>query len=382
MTLHFDSKMISIKVSPLCALRLLWFTSCSILISQLIWLYLYRDTRQFSTALTSRRNDIKLNFWPVYKPEHYKISDKLKQFHVVSFECVNPTQDGHNADNVLILTPMKDVNDTDLTSYLDILNSLTYPKHLISVGVLVSDSTDEVYHMVVKRMSSLCSTFARVTILRKDYSYRIEHSQRHDIQVQMQRRVILANSRNYLLHSSLRREQYVLWLDSDLLYVPETVIHDLLHLSLPIVTANCKQIRNNTNHSANSTYSILSHYDLNAWKYSNQRLPLRDEQILLQGYYQRDGVGCTREIHLNNFGQRRLSTGQSFKSLERSTSNTILLDAVGGSLLWVFADLHRNGLTFPTVPYRNTIETEGLGQIARSMGIPVIGLPNYIILHK
>ncbi|KAI3630174.1 hypothetical protein MIR68_011609 [Amoeboaphelidium protococcarum] len=367
------------KVSPLCGLRLLWLTLCSIVISQIVWLYLYRDT---SSALTSRRNDNRLDFWPVYKPEHYNISDQLKYSHVDSFDCVKPSQDGHDDNRVLILTPMKDVNDTDLTSYLGILNSLTYPKHLISIGVLVSDSTDEVYHMVVKRMSSLCSTFARVTILRKDYGYRIKHSQRHDIQMQMQRRVILAKSRNYLLQSSLRREQYVMWLDSDIMYVPETVVQDLLRLSLPIVTANCKQIRNNVNHNANSTYSILSHYDLNAWKYSDQRLPLRDDQILLQGYCQPDGVGCTREFHLNNFGQRRLSTGQSFKSLERSTSNATLLDGVGGSLLWVLADVHRNGLTFPTVPFRNTIETEGLGQIARSMEIPVIGLPNYIILHK
>ena len=57
------------------------------------------------------------------------------------------------------------------------------------------------------------------------------------------------------------------------------------------------------------------------------------------------------------------------------------VDAVGGCMLLVNADLHREGLIFPALSYKLLIETEGLAALARDMGITAWGMPNLEILH-
>jgi len=45
------------------------------------------------------------------------------------------------------------------------------------------------------------------------------------------------------------------------------------------------------------------------------------------------------------------------------------------------AALHRGGLRFPEIPYRDLIETEGFGALANDLGIRPVGLPKLEILH-
>ena len=81
---------------------------------------------------------------------------------------------------------------------------------------------------------------------------------------------------------------------------------------------------------------------------------------------------------------------------DRRGSGAIRLDAVGGTMLLVRADLHRDGLVFPPYPYgvesthvrprhpvwgKGEIETEGLGVMAADMGIQCWGLPDLEIIH-
>jgi hypothetical protein len=62
-------------------------------------------------------------------------------------------------------------------------------------------------------------------------------------------------------------------------------------------------------------------------------------------------------------------------------SEQVELDGVGGTALLVDVSLHRAGLRFPERPYRNHIETEGFGLLARDLGVKPIGLPRVEILH-
>ena len=57
------------------------------------------------------------------------------------------------------------------------------------------------------------------------------------------------------------------------------------------------------------------------------------------------------------------------------------LHSVGGAMLLVDASLHRGGLRFPELPYRDLIETEGFGGLARDPGVVPVGLPRVEILH-
>lgn len=49
----------------------------------------------------------------------------------------------------------------------------------------------------------------------------------------------LARARNYLLYSTLRDEDWVLWLDADLRTVPRSLLRDLLAANESIVAADC-----------------------------------------------------------------------------------------------------------------------------------------------
>jgi hypothetical protein len=57
------------------------------------------------------------------------------------------------------------------------------------------------------------------------------------------------------------------------------------------------------------------------------------------------------------------------------------LDSVGGTMLLVRANLHRDGLLFPPFPYKLHIETEGLAMMAKDMGHRCWGLPDLRIVH-
>lgn len=62
--------------------------------------------------------------------------------------------------------------------------------------------------------------------------------------------------------------------------------------------------------------------------------------------------------------------------------DVIELDAVGGTMLLIKADLHRKGVHFPSHPYKHLIETEGLAAMAQDMGYTCWGLPKVVIHHS
>ena len=141
---------------------------------------------------------------------------------------------------------------------------------------------------------------------------------------------------------ALNDEDWVLWIDVDVVAYPASVIETFLASGKDIVHPNCVL-----------QYGQRS-FDLNAW---------RDK-----GRYHLD--------QLKNQGE------------------LVPLDAVGGTMLWVRADHHRNGLIFPAFPYglanpkirtrnywKGEIETEGLGMMAADMGIQCWGMPQLEIRH-
>jgi len=81
---------------------------------------------------------------------------------------------------------------------------------------------------------------------------------------------------------------------------------------------------------------------------------------------------------------------------KRGADGPVRMDSVGGTMLLVKADLHRDGLIFPPYKYgvestrmrnphlvwgQGEIETEGLAMMAADMGVQCWGLPDCEILH-
>jgi hypothetical protein len=246
-------------------------------------------------------------------------------------------------DHLLILTPIKNAAKY-LDGYFVALATLTYPARLLSLGFLESDSTDSTYAEIQQRLPALEKTYRRVSLWKKDFGFQNPPGvPRWAWYLQVARRRVMAKSRNHLLFHALDDEAWVLWLDVDVIEYPPDVVETLLATGKEIVHPNCV-----------SEYGGKS-FDLNAW---------RD-----QG-----------RIHLHDL---------------RQEGELVKLDAVGGTMLLVKADLHRDGLIFPPFPYGlgnnrirkdnawlGELETEGFGIMASDSGVSCWGMPGLEIMHS
>ncbi len=272
----------------------------------------------------------------------------------------------NSQERILILTPVKDAEGS-LGTYFDNLLRLTYPHANISLGFLESDSRDTTYSIIDARRPELERTFRRARLWKKDFGFEIPRDvPRWTGAIQLQRRIILAKSRNHLLFHALDDEDWVLWLDADVTEYPSDIIQRLLGTGKDIIHPNCVL-----------KYGGKS-YDRNAW---------RDK-----GKY-----------HLDDL---------------RTEGDLVKLHAVGGTMLMIRADIHRDGLVFPPFLYgtrnkrirstnhflanrkemltglarvirnlfrgqwRGEIETEGLGIMADDMGHTCWGMPNLETKHQ
>jgi hypothetical protein len=241
---------------------------------------------------------------------------------------------------VLVLTPVKDAADC-LSCYRRSLSRLTYPSSLISVGLLESDSSDDTFERLTMQLPSLRAAFRRVGLWKQDFGYRLPvGTPRWEPAIQIERRSVLAKSRNHLLFHALDDEDWVLWLDVDVIDYPADIIEQLLATGRDIVHPHCVLERGGPT------------FDCNGWR----------------------GQG---RLHLDDL---------------RREGDIVELDAVGGAMLWVRADIHRDGLVFPPFLYglenpkirpgRGELETEGLGMMAADMGHTCWGMPHLEILHR
>jgi hypothetical protein len=247
-------------------------------------------------------------------------------------------KDDPTKPKILILTPVKDA-EAFIPGYYQRISRLTYPGRRISLGFLESDSRDATYHELQDRLPRLRKHFRRAEVWKKDFGYRIpEGSARWAEHLQAERRSVLAKSRNHLLFHALDDEDWVLWLDVDVIEYPENILERLLAAGKDILQPHC----------------VLEYggpsFDQNAW---------RDHGKLLMQHMRDEG-------------------------------ELVELHAVGGTMLFVRADAHREGLIFPPAPYgrasglareRGELETEGLGIMAREMGYRCWGMPHLEIKH-
>ena len=243
------------------------------------------------------------------------------------------------AQQVLILTPVKDAAHV-LPRYWELLYRLTYPHQSISLGFLEGDSSDRSYDLLRWKIPALQREFRRALLWKRDFGFNLPTGvHRHEEAIQVERRAVIARARNHLLFHALDNEHWVLWIDADLFDYPPDIIDRLLAVGKDIVQPHC----------------VIEYggptFDCNAW--------------VDHGRY-----------HMESFRDRDL----------------VQLDAVGGTMLLVKADLHRDGLVFPPFPYGKEnkrirpghggeIETEGLGVMAYDMGTECWGLPNLEIRH-
>ena len=354
-------------------------------------------------------------------------------------EIVSPSV--HRASNaheglprVLVLTPVKNAY-RHLDRFFSALRNFSYPPHLLSLGIMDSDSEDKPSAALLSELlapSSLAALgmtaediaavrpsgtlakelleaprlvrdagWRRAIVARHDFGYALNTGMRHAENVQGQRREVLARSRNHLLSLALEDEDWVLWLDSDLRWQPTDALERLLaaasarvgsrshHPARQIIVPNCVM-----------KLGGGRSYDLNSWRgphgspgdnataeevIAYHERTFNEKGVLLQGYK------AQGSRYLNHFKRRAKGAPPDVSGRKDTTvwldadaidNSVVRLDAVGGAMLLVYAELHRHGLIFPPFAYRHRIETEGLSMMALDMGVLSWGMPFLEVLHN
>lgn len=255
---------------------------------------------------------------------------------------------GHQ-ETVLILTPVKN-GARHLARYFELLESLDYDPSLVSLGFLVSDSDDGSFEALERRLPELRARFHRVDLMRHDFAFQPETPRWH-VSLQRSRREVLARSRNRLLMACLEAEDWVLWLDVDLVAYPSDIIQQLKSSGKDIVVPCCVRPDGRD-------------YDLNSFRFARDRAASEDPDDIIDGIYQpARGKG---RIYLSEMADEPL----------------VEIDSVGGTALLIRANLHREGLNFPPYAYDGYIETEGLAMMAREMGHRCWAMPKLRIVHS
>ena len=165
--------------------------------------------------------------------------------------------------------------------FFSLVDSLSYPRHLIQIGILVSDSSDRTYERALELADERQYThgtkglrgkgrYAKISVFRKDFAHteaealmKAHEAQameeedtteedgmsnvgkaRHAYALQIPRRRMLARSRSFLLTSALTPEvDYTLWMDVDVVEYEKDLIQTLLSWArrehAEVVVPNC-----------------------------------------------------------------------------------------------------------------------------------------------
>ncbi|OWY90600.1 LOW QUALITY PROTEIN: hypothetical protein PHMEG_00041201 [Phytophthora megakarya] len=245
-----------------------------------------------------------------------------------------------------------------IVDFFNLIGSFNYPKEKISITLLTSSLQE--FNMVKTLFATYIHQYPRLSLIfRNDFAQAgLTRMNRHNHALQAGRRRMLARYRNFALLSTMESwHQHVLWLDADIIAIPADLLPKVVQSGRDIQEPMCVRMRNGK----------LQNYDKNAW------------------------VG--RPAQSAVIQRRELCTGstecQIISQFTRQIQ-TICGIGFGGTMLYVRADIHRQGVMFPTNYVIGSewgregydgIETEGLCYSAHFLGYKCWGMPNDVIQH-
>jgi len=254
---------------------------------------------------------------------------------------------------VTILIPVRD-GETFLRRNIEQVAALSYPHDRMTVLYGEGDSHDRTAETIAAIAADYAGAFAAIGSVRLTRNGpRLERRHRWRAEHQRARRTGLAMARNDLLAAGLETSaDWFLWLDADVVGLPTDLIGQLLAADAKIVTPDCVLEPGGPS------------YDLNAFVDIGTPSRVDYYRHLRGGLFQPPADYWVRR-HLHDL-----------RYLER-----VPLNGVGGTALLVHGDVHRAGLTFPEIPYRDLVETEAFGQLAHDLGVVPVGLPRVEVVH-
>lgn len=254
---------------------------------------------------------------------------------------------------VAIFLPVRD-GARFLESNLALLKRLDYPKDRLRIVYGEGESSDGSAEIIDRLIRDYGSEFAGMERLEIRTGGRsIKRKRRWYPAIQLERRSMIAKARNALISQGLQNgDDWILWIDIDVIEFPPDVLRKLLETGRKIVVPHCVLEAGGPTYDCNSFLDVAEPAASEYYKHFRH------------GLFQPDAdYRCRRRLD----GLRYL--------------DKVPLDGVGGTMLLVAADIHRAGLVFPETPYRDLIETEAFGVLASDLGIRALGLPRLEIIH-
>lgn len=207
----------------------------------------------------------------------------MRHHNYMDLNDLNSTRFGKEAnEHVLVLTPLQN-DEQYLDHYFELLDKTNYPNHLISIGLLVSDSTDDtlekLYNTVHRLQNRWRNRFYEIDVYQKDF--RLDEKP-NDTSLNS-RRATLARAKNFLLTAALREHHsWVAWVDVKLHSYPPTIFSDLMLVDGDVVVPNCLLKRQDDEFWG---------FDRNNWQESDLSLERQqnaaEHEVLMEGniYY-------------------------------------------------------------------------------------------------
>ncbi|OWZ13137.1 hypothetical protein PHMEG_00013599 [Phytophthora megakarya] len=269
------------------------------------------------------------------------------------------------SQSVLIICVFNDAaswgENRSIFDFFSLIESFDYPKEKISIALLTSSMQE--FDMIKKLFQSYISQYSRLSVIfRNDFvqSGLTRGSNRHEVKLQANRRRMIARYRNYALLLTMETwHQHVLWVDADVKVIPPHLLRKMVLSGLDILTPICfSNFRGN-----------WINYDQNAWV--GQRLVRPTDQ------------------NDDDFLPGPLNV-KLLDTVDDKSKPFAPLDSVGATMLYVRADIHRQGVLFPMHYVIGSewgregydgIETEGLCYTAHFLGFKCWGMVNESIQH-
>lgn len=216
-----------------------------------------------------------LNEAVAFSTDNSEYSSKNGQAKFINLNYLEATANAkQEQEHVLILTPLKNA-EAYLERYFELVDRLTYPKELISMAFLVSDTTDETIPILKRKAEEYLNRkdpsqrYHEIAIYEKDFHFELPEDKRHTFELQPLRRSFMARSRNYLLTAALREyHSWVLWLDVDVVEYPNTILEDLQSVDVDVVVPNCLLDTEDGSFWA---------YDKNNWQETDRSIEMQKE---------------------------------------------------------------------------------------------------------
>jgi GT2 family glycosyltransferase len=280
------------------------------------------------------------------------ISDTAMRASVDQAMLLAPLPGIEGAPNVALFIPVRNGSATLEDNFNQILR-LSYPLDRIRIVYCEGDSTDDTVAIIHRLMDEHRHRFRGIDLIHLATGQTIGRHNRWKSKLQRKRRAAIAAVRNTLIRNGLKQDdEWVLWLDSDVVEFAPDTLGRLLAAGRKIVVPDCVQEFDGKS------------FDLNTF----MALPGAPRRIRYK--HMRGGL---HQPPANYWYRRHLHDLRYMDAVE--------VDGVGGTMLLVHASVHRAGLMFPELPYRDLIETEAFGIAARALGVRALALPSVQIRH-